>query len=119
MRVPIFNLNNKSSFKDEYIKIIKVLNSKCITFNGKSSTYFDYVNTYLFHNWNYRGTYLDCFEYLEFIGVNINTKKITEEAFLNFLEFLLNMQNLVESIKMIGDKTTYSTTCRSIRNPLT
>ena len=114
MRVPIFNLNNKSSFKDEYIKIIKVLNSKCITFNGKSSTYFDYVNTYLFHNWNYRGTYLDCFEYLEFIGVNINTKKITEEAFLNFLEFLLNMQNLVESIKMIGDKTTYSTTCRSI-----
>ena len=114
MRVPIFNLNNKSSYKDEYTKILKVLSSKCITYGDKGYTYFDYVNTYLFHNWNYRGTYLDCYEYLEFIGVNVTTKKITEDAFLNFIEFLLNMQNLIDSIRILSDKTGYTTSCRSI-----
>jgi len=76
MRISIFNLENKSSYKDEYIKMMKVLNSKCITFNKKNYSYFEYVNTYLFNNWKYRGTYLDCYSYLDFIGVNVNSRKI-------------------------------------------
>ena len=88
MRISIFNMNNKLNIKDEYIKIIKVLNSKCITFNNKTYSYFDYINTYLFNNWKYRETYLDCDEYLEHIGVNINSKKITEDAFINLIEFI-------------------------------
>lgn len=98
MRISIFNLNNKNTYKDEYNKIIKVLNSKCILYNKDTYTYFDFIDKYLFHHWKYRKTYLDCYSYMEFIGVSPNNKKISEESFLNFLEFLLNIQLLQESI---------------------
>ena len=114
MRISIFNMNNKLNIKDEYIKIIKVLNSKCITFNNKTYSYFDYINTYLFNNWKYRETYLDCYEYLEHIGVNINSKKITEDAFINLIEFILNIQLLIESNKYYNNNTKLSSTCNSI-----
>lgn len=114
MRISIFNLNNKTSYKDEYNKMIKVLNSKCISFDKKNLTYFEFINIYLFNNWKYRGTFIDCYEYLTFIGVNINSKKITEDAFVNFLEFLLNIQLLIENIKYYYDNTKFSVTCKSI-----
>ena len=75
MRISIFNLSNKTSYKEEYIKIHKVLNSKCINFKNKKYTYFEFTNEYLFNNWKYRETFLDLSEYLEFIGVKINSKK--------------------------------------------
>lgn len=114
MRISIFNLDTKTSYKDEYIKIMKVLNSKCITFNKKNYSYFDYVNTYLFNNWKYRETYLDCYEYLSFIGVNPNSKKITIDSFINLLEFLLNIQLLIESNKYYNENTIFSSTCKSV-----
>lgn len=114
MRVSIFNLDSRETYKDEYGKILKVLNSKCVTFNKKSFSYFDYVNTYLFNHWEFRGTYLDCYEYLEFIGVNLKSKKITEEGFLNLLEFILNIQLLIESNKYYNDHTVYDVPCKSI-----
>ena len=98
MRIPIFNLDNKNTYKDEYYKISKVLNSKCILYEKSTYTYFEFIDKYLFHHWKYRKTYLDCNSYMEFIGINKN-KKISEEAFLNYLEFLLNIQLLFESIK--------------------
>ena len=76
MRISIFNLNNKTSYKEEYLKILKILNSKCISFKNKKYTYFEFTNEYLFNNWKYRETFLDIYEYLEFIGIKINTKKI-------------------------------------------
>ena len=114
MRISIFNLNNKTTYKDEFIKIIKVLNSKCLSFKEKKYSYFEFVNEYLFNNWKYRGTYLDVYEYLEFIGVKQNTKKISEESFINFLEFLLNIQLLLESIKFYNDNIVFSTKASSI-----
>lgn len=105
MRISIFQLNNKSTFKEEFSKIMKVLGSKCVLYNKSSYNYFDFINTYLFHHWKYRGTYLDCNSYLEFIGVPMNFKKITEEGFLNFLEFLLNIQLLMESMKSFKSVT--------------
>lgn len=114
MRISIFNLENKSSYKDEYIKTMKVLNSKCITFNKKNYSYFEYVNTYLFNNWKYRGTYLDCYSYLDFIGVNVNSRKITQDAFINLLEFILNIQFLIENIRYYSEQTTFSVTCKSV-----
>ena len=114
MRISIFNRNNTSSYRDEYIKMIKVLNSKCIVFDKKSYSYFEYINTHLFNNWKFRGTYLDLYEYLNSIGVNINNKKITEDNFINFLEFILNIQLLIESIKYYYDNTKYTVPCKSI-----
>ncbi len=114
MRTPIFNLDNKRAYKDEYNKIIKVLNSKCVNSNKKDYTYFEYVNTYLFNNWKYRDTFLDCYSYLEFIGVNLNGKKRTKASFINLMEFILNMEYLMENIKYYYEKTQLSTLCQSI-----
>ena len=114
MRISIFNRSNTSSYRDEYIKMIKVLNSKCIVFDKKSYSYFEYINTHLFNNWKFRGTYLDLYEYLNSIGVNINNKKVTLDNFINFLEFILNIQLLIESIKYYYDNTKYTVPCKSI-----
>ena len=114
MRISIFNLNNNDTYKDEYIKIIKVLNSKCITMQRKTYSYFEYINTYLFNNWKYRNTYIDCYEYLKFIGVNVNSKKISLDGFINLIEFILNIQILIESNKYYNDNTTYSVPAKSI-----
>lgn len=114
MRISIFNLNNKTSYKEEYIKIIKVLNNKCIEFKKDKYTYFEFINKYLFNNWKYRKTYLELNDYLDFIGININSKKINENTFINFLEFLLNMQILLESIKYYNDNVIFSSKAHSI-----
>ena len=78
MRKPIFNKQNKSTYKDEYNTIIKILNSKCIVFEKVNYNYFEFVNTHLFHHWKYRNTYLDCDSYLKSIGIDFK-HKITEE----------------------------------------
>lgn len=114
MRIPIFHIENSKTYREEYLKMIKVLCSKCIVFDKKEYSYFDYINEYLFNNWKFRGTYLDCYEYLESIGVNLKNKKISKEGFINFLEFLLNMQNLTNSLKYYSDHTKYSVKCKSI-----
>ena len=114
MRMSIFNLNNNDTYKDDNINIIKVLNSKCITIQKKTYSYFDYINTYLFNNWKYRNTYIDCYEYLKFIGVNVNSKKISLDAFINLIEFILNIQILIESNKYYNDNTIYSVPAKSI-----
>ena len=114
MRIPIFNLDKKTTYKDEYFKMIKILCSKCVSFNNNDYTYFDFVNIHLFNNWKYRETYLDCYEYLEHIGVSLNSKKITEDAFLNFLEFILNIELLIENSKLYYDNTKFSVKCKSV-----
>lgn len=114
MRISIFNLNNKTSYKDEYIKIKKVLNSKCLSFKNKKYTYFEFVNEYLFNNWKYRNTYLDLYEYLEFIGIKITSNKISLDSFINFIEFILNIQLLQESIKYYNDNVVFSTKASSV-----
>ena len=75
MRIPIFLKENKNTYKDEYLQIIKVLSSKCLIYEKNSYSYFEFINSYLFHNWEYRGTYLDVYSYLESIGINLNNKK--------------------------------------------
>ncbi len=114
MRISIFNLNSKTTYKDEYHKIVKVLSSKCLTYDKKNYTFFEFVDMYLFNSWKYRGTYLDVYSYLEFIGVNLNNKKITDEAFINFLEFLLNIVLLLESMKHYNENVIFNQTSRSI-----
>ena len=114
MRIPIFQLEHKKTYKEEYQKMMKVLMSKCISYEKKDYNYFDYMNEYIFHNWKYRDTYLDIYEYLNSIGVNSKNKKITKESFINFLEFILNMQLVQNSIKRYYENTKYSVKCKSI-----
>lgn len=114
MRISIFSKSNTSDYKKEYLKIIKVLSSKCITLNNNSYNYFNFINKYLFNSWNYRGTYLDLYEYLESIDVIFNNKKIVLDNLLNLIEFLMNMQLMIESSKYYNKNISYSIKCRSI-----
>ena len=116
MRISIFQLKQDEPYKNEYNKMMKILLSKCISFDKKEYTYFDFINHYLFHNWKFRGTYLDCYEYLSNLGVNVKNKKISKESFLNLLEFLSNMQLLVSNLKYYKDNIKYSVKCKSILN---
>ena len=72
------------------------------------------MSIYRFNNWKYRNTYIDCYEYLKFIGVNVNSKKISLDGFVNLIEFILNIQILIESNKYYNDNTTYSVPAKSI-----
>ena len=114
MRISIFNKKNVSNYKNEYKKIIKVLNSKCITIDKKNYSYFDFINKYLFNSWNYRGTYLDVYLYLDSIGVSLDNKKITLDSLLSLIEVLLNFNQLIESSKYYSKNVIYSTKCSSI-----
>ena len=114
MRKTIFNLEDKINIKDEYLKILKVLNTKCVIYNKKNYTYFDFVNNFVFNNWEYRGTYIDVYDYLDHIGINLKNKKISNNSFLNLLEFLLNVELFIEKNTYYSDNVIISTQCRSI-----
>ena len=114
MRIPIMNRNLVRTYKDEYKDMIKVLMSKCVVFDKKEYTFFEYVNQHVFHNWKFRGTYLDCYEYLESIGINLKNNKISKESFLNFIEFLCNINHLIQSLKYYSEHTKFSVKCKSI-----
>ena len=114
MRKTIFNLDNKIIIKDEYLKIIKVLNSKCVLYNNKSYSYFEFINNHIFNNWEYRSTFIDVYEYLNYLGINLKNKKINMSSFINLLEFLLNIELFIENNKYYSLNVTISTQCRSI-----
>ena len=114
MRKTIFNLDNKINIKDEYIKIIKVLSNKCVLYKKRSYSYFDFVNTFIFNNWEYRSTFIDLYDYLKHLGVNLKSKKISNNSFLNLLEFLLNIEYFIENNNYYSDNVTINTQCRSI-----
>ncbi len=114
MRKSIFNIEKKTTYKDEYSKIIKVLSSKCLSLDKKNYTYFEFVDTFLFNNWKYRDTFIDLYSYLDYIGVNIKNKKINENNFINFLEFLLNIQLVFENIKYYKDNVVFGDKCYSV-----
>ena len=114
MRKTIFNLDNKINIKDEYIKIIKVLSNKCVLYKKRSYSYFDFVNTFIFNNWEYRSTFIDLYDYLKHLGVNVKSKKISNNSFLNLLEFLLNIEYFIENNNYYSDNVTINTQCRSI-----
>ena len=114
MRKTIFNLDNKISIKDEYIKIIKVLSNKCVLYKKRSYSYFDFINTYIFNNWEYRSTYIDLYDYFNYLGINIKSRKINNRSFLNLLEFLLNIELFIENNRYYSDNVTINTQCRSI-----
>ena len=59
-----------------------------------------FLNRYVFNYWEYRDTYTELEDYLEFIGINESMLngycKIGEETFLNFLELLINLMQTMD-----------------------
>ena len=59
-----------------------------------------FLNRHVFNLWKYRDTFIELKDYFEFIGIDESTlngyRKVDEEAFLNFLELLINLMKVID-----------------------
>jgi len=66
------------------------------------TTIIEAIDKMVFLKWKYRDTFMDVYEFLEYIGVDVEailyggSTYISEETFLMFLEFLINMYYLMK-----------------------
>lgn len=93
MRSSIFDIENRLDIRKEFDRLSSSLfHTEVLFYDSDYLSIFDFLDKYVFCLWKYRDTFTNIFEYLEHIGVEMNYDNIiTEEAFLNFLEFLLNI----------------------------
>ena len=99
----IFDIENRLDIQKEFMKMVEVLHKydKGIYISGYGYTSFiHYVNCEIFKNWPYRDTFLTVEEYIEHLGITDEIlqfkKRITEEIFLYYIQFILNMTNNYE-----------------------
>ena len=63
-------------------------------------SFFMFLNRHVFNLWKYRDTFIELKDYFEFIGIDESTlngyRKVDEEAFLNFLELLINLMKVID-----------------------
>lgn len=108
----IFEIENRLNINKEFEKLIEVFLTKehAVTYVNDYNTkvygrFIDGVNETVFLEWKYRDTFLNVFDYLDFIGID---EIFLEEGDYNdknrillFMEFILNMANLIENSKKI------------------
>lgn len=102
IRKTIFDLENKLDIDAEFCRMRDILfdDSFSVSFyNHRYSSFIDAVNTDFFSSWPYRDTFIDIYDYLDFIGINRNIlggySEINKQSFLYFLEFLANLSSFV------------------------
>lgn len=100
----IFEIENRLDIQKEFKRFINVFHNMQMidsNFRGEYLSLFAYFDRFVFRKWDYRDTMLVTVEYLNHIGVSnkmLNKdENITEEIFLRYIEFVLNM------IKEAGD----------------
>ena len=92
MRKSIFEIENRLNIKKEYERLISSLQEQnSIVYESRYMTLYHFLEKYVFPKWKYRDTFIEMFDYLEHIGVDIYSPVISEKGFLNLLEFLLNI----------------------------
>lgn len=94
----IFDIENRLDIQKEFKKFVIALhNKKCIqeSYIWEDISVVEYLNRNFFKNWKYRDTMVSVEEFLEHIGVSKNMlegkEEITQEIFLRYIEFLVNM----------------------------
>ncbi len=109
----IFELENRLDIEQEFVRLYNVLQRQKDTVLYDDNVYgvrefakfFEGIDNTVFLEWKYRDTFLNVYEYLDFIGVNDNltsyNKELYEEIFLYYLEFILNMKLLVDNSNSI------------------
>ncbi len=97
MTKSIFDIEVRININNEFEKMVKYLHhySGTTYSNRIVTTFIGAIDSYAFKQWPYRGTALNCEEYLENIGIpcyyfqgNIS---INEKLFLYYLEFIYNI----------------------------
>lgn len=94
----IFEIEKRLNINQEFRKFVKVFHSlktiKC-RLMIEWITLFDFFDIKVFQKWKYRDTMLSTKEFLAHIGVSEEILKgritISEEVFLRYIEFVLNM----------------------------
>ena len=94
----IFEIENRLDIQKEFRKFIKVFHNIDGVIDKDSYenvTVMEYFDRNIFKKWEFRDTILTIEEYLDFIGITYNVilgkEQITEEKFLRYVEFVLNM----------------------------
>ena len=104
----IFELENRLDISTEFNKLLEIFegDKEAVIYENKYGNkvygrFIDGINETVFLEWKYRDTFLDVFEYLEFIGIN---EIFLEEGnyndqnrFLLYLEFIVNMAYLIKN----------------------
>lgn len=93
----IFDIENRLNYQKEFQKMLQYLHyekNAVGTRDGRSFSFIEAINYEAFGEWPYRGTALDCQEFLENIGLDdytLSTGSITNKKFLYYLEFIYNI----------------------------
>lgn len=126
----IFDIEIRIDYKKEFYKMINYFHYENYTTYacGEYYTLIDAINILGFKKWPYRGTAIDCEEYLDNIGlpdyVFRDSLGITKEQFLYYVEFIYNIimfslnnnyisikeqivKTMIENINIIVEKLNY------------
>lgn len=97
----IFEIENRLDIPKEFSKLINIFheNSQATIYEvgyntSKYGTFMDAINKKIFLQWEYRDTFLDAYEFLEHLGIDIDNIEylkccIEGKQFLYYLEFIL------------------------------
>ena len=112
MRKSIFEIENRLDIDREFSNFISCLYEQgSVRYNYSSMSFYKFLSDYVFNLWDYRDTFIDFDSYLEHIGIldaYINgILPIPEDVFLNFLELILNLSELIR-IRFVNRNTTFS-----------
>lgn len=98
MSTSIFNVEIRLNIQKEFKKMVEVLHkekSSTVTWDGYYFSFIEALNYHTFKYWPYRGTAINCEEYLENIGITQFELQfvmdINEELFLYYIEFIYNL----------------------------
>ncbi|MBR1718089.1 MAG: hypothetical protein IJ715_02320 [Bacilli bacterium] len=130
MKKSIFDVEIRLDFKKEFFKMLKYLHyaentTKC---NRNYYTFIGAIDSYIYKYWPYRGTTLNCTEFLESIGISkfffAKPDCIDIDRFLYYIEFIYNIYEyamysgsicvddenvkaVLENIEIIAEKLNY------------
>lgn len=111
MRNSIFDIEIRMDINKEFKKIYSYLHygdKTTVTQSGHMYTFLKAVDEYAFKHWPYRGTALNCIEYLDSIGLPNyyfdGRRNINEVEFLYYLEFIYNIYMYSHEMIQIKDE---------------
>lgn len=102
----IFELENRIDIDNEFEKLLQAFQVEGYAVKYKNKYYsnvygsfMDGINNTVFLEWKYRDTFLNVYDYLDFIGIDEVFLEVEdyndENKFLLYLEFILNMAQLI------------------------
>ena len=128
----IFDVEIRLDIQKEFEKMVKILHrDKSTTITRKDlfyHTFIEALNWYTFKYWPYRGTTINCEEYLDNLGITDleldGINRIEEKLFLYYIEFIYNIYQyasysndiiiksenvnaIISNIELIAEKLNY------------